>query len=205
MPTNSGVVGCGSATSGTATRCSSASPVPHIICGVVDQAGHVLDILVQSRRNKQAARSFFRRLLKHLAYVPRVLISDKLASYGAARHDVLPSVAHRRHKGLNNRAENPHQPTRERERWMRQFKGPGHAQRFLAAYGPIASHCRPRRHRLLRNRRPALRHLAGHQGIAVSPAVAPGSGGRRDEGGDHGVLQRSPASTPDRADHDIRC
>ncbi len=80
--------------------------------------------------------------------MPRVLITDKLASYGAAQRDVLPSVEHRRHQGLNNRAENAHQPTRERERRMRRFKSPGHAQRFLATYGPIASHCRPRRHRL---------------------------------------------------------
>ena len=108
----------------------------------------MLDILVQSRRDKRAAKKFFRRLLKGLAYVPRVLITDKLGSYGAARREVLPSVEHRRHKGLNNRAENSHQPTRERERRMRRFKSPGHAQRFLAAYGPIAAHFRPRRHRL---------------------------------------------------------
>jgi len=80
--------------------------------------------------------------------VPRVLITDKLASYGAAHRAVLPRVEHRRHKGLNNRAANSRQPTRERERRMRRFKSPGHAQRFLAAYGPLASHCRPRRHRL---------------------------------------------------------
>jgi len=114
----------------------------------VDQDGNVLDILVQSRRDKAAATKFFRRLLKDLAYVPRVLITDKLASYGAARRDVLPSVEHRQHKRLNNRAENSHQPTRERERRMRRFKSPGHAQRFLAAYGSIAGHFRPRRHRL---------------------------------------------------------
>ncbi len=120
----------------------------HYLWRAVDQDGNVLDILVQSRRNKQAARKFFRRLLKGLAYVPRVLITDKLASYSAAARDVLPGVAHRRHKGLNNRAENAHQPTRERERRMRRFKSPGHAQRFLAAYGPIAGHFRPRRHRL---------------------------------------------------------
>jgi putative transposase len=103
---------------------------------------------VQSRRNKVAARRFFRKLLKGLHYVPRVLITDKLASYGAAKRAVLPSVEHRQHRRLNNRAENSHQPTRERERRMRRFKSPGHAQRFLAAYGPIASHFRPRRHRL---------------------------------------------------------
>ncbi|CAA9577208.1 MAG: Mobile element protein [uncultured Thermomicrobiales bacterium] len=57
-------------------------------------------------------------------------------------------MEHRRHEGLNNRAENSHQPTREWERRMRRFKSPGHAQRFLAAYGPIASHFRPRRHQL---------------------------------------------------------
>ena len=83
-----------------------------------------------------------------LTYVPRVVITDKLASYGAAMREALPSVEHRRHKGLNNRAENSHQPTRERERRMRRFKDPGHAQRFLAAYGPIAAPCRPRRQRL---------------------------------------------------------
>ena len=120
----------------------------HYLWRAVDQDGNVLDLLVQSRRDAVAARKFFRKLLKRLSYVPRVVITDKLASYGAARREVLPSVEHRRHKGLNNRAENSHQPTRERERRMRRFKSPGHAQRFLASYGPIASHFRPRRHRL---------------------------------------------------------
>ena len=120
----------------------------HYLWRAVDQDGHVLDILVQPRRDKRAAVKFLRKLLKGLAYVPRVVITDKLASYGAAMREVLPSVEHRRHKGLNNRAENSHQPTRERERRMRRFKDPGHAQRFLAAYGPIASHFRTRRHRL---------------------------------------------------------
>ncbi len=114
----------------------------------VDQDGNVLDILVQSRRNKAAAKKFCRRLLKGLQYVPRVVITDTLASDGAAKREVLPGVEHRQHRRLNNRAESSHQPTRERERRMRRFKSPGHAQRFLAAYGPIASHFRPRRHRL---------------------------------------------------------
>jgi putative transposase len=87
-------------------------------------------------------------LLKGLTYVPRVLITDKLKSYGAAKREILPSVEHRQHKYLNNRAENSHQPTRQRERRMQGFKSPGHAQRFLAAYGPISQHFRPCRHRL---------------------------------------------------------
>jgi putative transposase len=93
----------------------------------VDQDGYVLDSLVQRRRNKAAAKKFFRKLLKGLRYVPRVIITDKLKSYGAAKQDMLPSVEHRQHRYLNNRAENSHQPTRRREWRMQGFKSPGHA------------------------------------------------------------------------------
>jgi putative transposase len=108
----------------------------------------VLDILVQSRRHKKAAKKFFRKLLKGLRYVPRVIITDKLKSYGAAKQEIIPGVEHRQHRYLNNRAENSHRPTRQRERRLQGFKSPGHAQRFLSAYGPLAQHFRPRRHRL---------------------------------------------------------
>jgi putative transposase len=114
----------------------------------VDQDGYVLDILVQRRRDKHAAKKFFRKPLKGLRYVPRVIITDKLRSYGAAKQEILPSIEHRQHRYLNNRAENSHQPTRQRERRMQRFKSPGHAQRFLSVYGPITSHFRPRRHLL---------------------------------------------------------
>jgi len=120
----------------------------HYLWRAVDQDGNVLNILVQSRRNKHAARRFFRKLLKGLQYVPRVIITDKLASYAAAKREILASVEHRQHKGLNNRAERSHQPTRQRERTMRRFKSPGQAQRFLSAFGPILDHFRPKRHRL---------------------------------------------------------
>jgi len=85
-------------------------------------------------------------LLKGLQYVPRVIITDKLASYAAAKREIMRSVEHRQHKGLNNRAERSHQLTRQRERTMRRFKSPGHAQRFLSAFGPISDHFRPKRH-----------------------------------------------------------
>jgi putative transposase len=120
----------------------------HYLWRAVDQDGNVLDILVQRRRDQKAAKKFFRKLLKGLTYVPRVIITDKLKSYGAAKRELLPSVEHRQHCYLNNRAENSHQPTRQRERRMQRFKSPGHAQRFLSAYGPIAQHFRPRRHLL---------------------------------------------------------
>jgi len=119
----------------------------HYLWRAVDRDGHVLDILVQRRRDKVAAKRFFRKLLKGSQYVPRVIITDQLASYGAAKREILPGVEHRQHRYLNNRAENSHQPTCQRERRMQGFKSPGQAQRFLAAYGPIAQHFRPRRHR----------------------------------------------------------
>ena len=114
----------------------------------VDQHGNVLDVLVQSRRNAKAAKRFFRKLLKGLRYVPRVLVTDKLASYGVAHRQLMGSVAHRQSRYLNNRAENSHQRTRQRERAMKRFKSVRHAQRFLSAFSGISAHFRPRRHRL---------------------------------------------------------
>ena len=148
--------------------------VQHYLWRAVDQDGNVLDILVQSRRDKHAVTKFLRKLLKGLTSVPRVMITDKLVSYGAAQRDVIPSGEHRRHKGLNNRAENSHQSTRERERRMRRFKSPGHAQRFLAAYGPIASHFRPRRHRLAAAtyRQTRAERFATWRAVTGTPALA---------------------------------
>jgi len=120
----------------------------HYLWRAVDQDDNVLDILVQSRRNTKAAKKFFRKLLKGLTYVPRVIITDKLTSYGAAKREMLPGVEHRQSRYLTNRCENSHRPTRQRERRMQGFKSPSHAQRFLSAYGPIAQHFRPRRHLL---------------------------------------------------------
>jgi putative transposase len=120
----------------------------HYLWRAVDQDGNVLDILVQSRRNAKAAKRFFRKLLKGLQYVPRVIVTDQLKSYGAAKKEILPGVEHRQSRYLNNRAENSHQPTRKRERHMQRFKSAGQAQRFLSAYGPIYQHFRPRRHQM---------------------------------------------------------
>ena len=124
----------------------------HYLWRAVDQDGIVLDILVQSQRNKKAAKRFFRKLLKGLRYVPRVIITDKLKSYGAAKAEIMPGVEHRQHKRLNNRAENSHQPVRVREKVMRRFKSAGHAQRFLSAFGIISSHFRVGRHLLTAER-----------------------------------------------------
>jgi putative transposase len=99
----------------------------------------VLDILVQSRRNAEAAKRLLRKLLKKQGTTPRVMITDKLASYGAAKREIMPGVEHRQHRGLNNRAESSHQPTRQRERIMKRFKSAGQAQRFLWVQDQVAN------------------------------------------------------------------
>jgi putative transposase len=119
--------------------------VRHWLWRAVDQSGVVLDVLVQRRRDKHAAKRLLRKLLKKQMRPPRVMITDKLASFGAAKRDVMPGIEHRQHKGLNNRAENSHQPTRRRERQMKQFKSAGQAQRFLSAHDQINNLFRLRR------------------------------------------------------------
>src|SRR3954466_15910673 len=111
----------------------------HWLWRAVDQHGIVLDILVQSRRDAKAAKRLLRKLLKKQGRAPRVLITDKLRSYAAAKREIMPSVEHRQHKGLNNRAENSHQPTRRRERIMKRFKSPRQVQRFLSIHDQIAN------------------------------------------------------------------
>ena len=118
----------------------------HYLWRAVDQDGDVLDIMVQSRRDKKAAKKLFRKLLKGLRHVPRVIVTDKLRSYSAARTEVMRSVEHVQQKYQNNRAENSHQPTRLREKVMRGFKSVGHAQRFLSAFGVVTSHFKVGRH-----------------------------------------------------------
>jgi len=125
----------------------------------VDQDGDVIDILVQPRRNRRAAKRFFRKLLKGQGSEPRRLVTDKLSSYGAAHRDVMPSVVHDTKRYANNRVEVSHQPTRQRERQMRRFKSAAQAQRFLSVHGVILNlfrvgrHLlRPANHRMLRAR-----------------------------------------------------
>jgi putative transposase len=80
----------------------------HYLWRAIDQDGNALDILVQSRRSAKAAKRFFRKLLKSLQYVPRVIVTDNLSSYAAAKREILPGVEHRQSRYLNNRAEVSH-------------------------------------------------------------------------------------------------
>jgi putative transposase len=111
----------------------------HWLWRALDQYGVVLEILVQSRRNTAVARRLLRKLLRKQGRAPRVMITDELASYRAAKRVIMPGVENRQHERQNHRAENSHQPTRRRERIMKLFKSAGHAQRFLAAHDQIAN------------------------------------------------------------------
>jgi putative transposase len=136
----------------------------------IDANGYVLDALLQSRRNKRAALRLMRKLLKVQGTAPRVMITDKLRSYAAARAELMPGVEHRSHKGLNNRVENSHLPVRRRERRRIRFKSTRQCQRFVSVHRQIANlfllhrkHLTAADHRKLRSHA-----IATWQGIAMS-------------------------------------
>ncbi len=112
----------------------------------VDSEGEVLDILVQSRRNKKAALKLMRKLLKKQGYVPCEVVTDKLPSYGAALRDLGMQDKHVTRGRSNNRAENSHLPVRQRERRMLRFKSAGSAQRFLSIHSAIYNVFNVQRH-----------------------------------------------------------
>jgi len=142
----------------------------HYLWRAVDQDGFVLDVLVQSRRDKKAAKRLLHKLLKKQGRAPRVLITDKLKSYATAKKDLKMCCEHRQHKGLNNRAENSHQPTRRRERQMKRFKSPRQAQRFLSIHNPITNLVHLRRDHLTTSESRAARAQASAAWAEVAGA-----------------------------------
>ena len=125
---------------------------PYVLWRAVDEHGAELDILLQKRRDTSAAERFFRRVLRSCP-TPRKIVTDQLRSYPAAKSRI-PELANVKHvfvkaaARVNNRAENSHQPTRERERRFRGFRDPKRTQAFLANFGPIRQHFALKRHLL---------------------------------------------------------
>ena len=109
----------------------------HYLWRAVDQDGEVIDVFLQNRRDGEAAKRFFRRLLKTHRSEPRKIVTDKLRSYGVAHRELIPDTIHDTSQYANNRAELSHQPTRVRERVMRRFKSMRQAQRFLAVHAAV--------------------------------------------------------------------
>ncbi len=120
--------------------------IQHYLWRAVDQHGVTIDILVQPKRDRWAALRFFGKLLHTAGCKPRVIVTDKLRSYAAAKRCILPELEHRQSRYLNNRAENSHQPTRVQERQQKHFRSPEHAQRFLSLFETLNTAFRLRRH-----------------------------------------------------------
>ena len=112
----------------------------------VDHEGEVLDMLVQSRRDSRAALRLMRKLLRKQGFVPKLLVTDKLRSYGSAFRQLQLTCPHEQGLRKNNRAENSHQPVRRRERKMQRFKSARSAQRFLSMHAAVHNTFNLQRH-----------------------------------------------------------
>jgi putative transposase len=109
----------------------------HYLWRAVDQDGEVVDVYFQARRDGAAAKRFFKRLLGSYRGEPWKIVTDKLRGYGLAHRELIPETIHSTKQYENNRAEQPHEATRVRERGMRRFKSPGQAQPFVTAYASV--------------------------------------------------------------------
>ena len=126
----------------------------------VDGEGEVLDVLVQSKRNKHAALKLMRKLLKKYGFEPEAIVTDGLRSYSAAARDLGMERRHRTGRWRNNRAENSHQPTRRRECKMQRFKSAGSAQRFLSTHAAVYNTFNVQRHLISASTHRAFRAAA---------------------------------------------
>jgi putative transposase len=137
----------------------------------VDGEGEVLEILVQPKRDKVAALRLLGKLLRRQGFVPTVIVTDKLRSYGAALREIGFSGSHKQGLRANNRAENSHQPIRRRERKMQGFKSAKSAQRFVSVHAAVYNTFNVQRHLISRPTHRWFR-TAAHQSWNVATAAA---------------------------------
>jgi len=137
----------------------------------VDCEGEVLDVLVQSRRNKRAALKLMRKLLKSQGFSPDAVVTEKLPSYGAALSELGMRARHITGGRINNRAENSHLPIRQRERRMQRFKSAGSAQRFLSTHAAIYNTFNVQRHLISRRTMRQFRAAAMDRWDAMTAAA----------------------------------
>src|SRR3954452_8060784 len=135
----------------------------------VDSEGEVLDMLVEPRRDKAAALKLLRKLMKKQGFAPRVLVTDKLRSYGCVKRELGLSARHEHGLRKNNRAENSHQVVRRRERKMQRFKSPASAQRFLSVHSAVHNTFFLQRHLVSRSTLRIFRSEAAAQWRTATP------------------------------------
>src|SRR6266480_3884955 len=131
----------------------------------VDYEGEVLDMLVQSRRDSRAALRLMRKLLRKQGFVPKLLVTDKLSSYGSAFRQLQLTCPHEQGLRKNNRAENSHQIVRRRERKMQRFKSARSAQRFLSMHAAVHNTFNLQRHLVSRS---TLRIFRAESGSVIA-------------------------------------
>ena len=134
----------------------------------VDDEGEVLDMLVQSRRDSRAALRLMRKLLRKQGFVPKLLVTDKLRSYGSAFRQLQLTCLHEQGLRKNNRAENSHQPVRRRERKMQRFKSARSAQRFLSMHAAVHNTFNLQRHLVSRSTLRTFRAEAAGEDVEKS-------------------------------------
>ncbi|MEC9433142.1 MAG: IS6 family transposase [Pseudomonadota bacterium] len=142
----------------------------HYLWRAVDDEGEVLEVIVQSRRDRKAALKLLCKLLKRQGFVPEAIVTDRLRSYGAALRDLALADRHVTGGRSNKRAEVSHQPTRKKERQRRGFRSPGSAQRFLSPHAAVYNHFNIQRHLTSRRSMKRLRAEAfatWHEMVAV--------------------------------------
>lgn len=144
----------------------------HWLWRAVDQDGYVIDEIVQTRRDTKAARRLLIRLLRKQGCPPRRMVTDKRGSYATARRQIMPTIEHRAHKGLNNRAENSHLPLRRRERAVKGFRSPGGLRRFVEIFSAVRNLFVPPRSRCSalathRHRLNAMAHWKAVAGVTA--------------------------------------
>jgi transposase-like protein len=137
----------------------------------VDHEGEILDMLVQRRRNKRAALRLLRKLLRKQGVAPKLVVTDKLRSYGAAFRDLHLTCHHDQGLRKNNRAENSHQVVRRRERKMQRFKSAASAQRFLSMHAAVHNTFNYQRHLISRSTLRIFRAEAAAQWLGAVAAT----------------------------------
>ncbi len=115
----------------------------------VGHEGEALESVVTAKRDKAAVLKLLKRIMKKYGR-PRKIVTDGLRAYSAAMKEVGNTDRQEVGRGLNNRAENSHQPFRQRERAMQRFQSMRTLQKFSSIHAEVHNHFNQERHLVTR-------------------------------------------------------